>query len=215
MDAEAGGLRGACGSLQRVKVSWSRGSIAVYVNSCTYPPSDDTILLLEAMETLRKEGRVYESALDLGTGSGALALGAVEILGVERVAAVDAYPCPALAARATLPPQALVAVCPYASCLKGGFDIALVNPPYLPEKPPPPGGQGCSPTLSEAWAGEGVMRGMLEAAGRLAGEVLAVYSSLSSVTPQEVLGAMGFSTRILASERFFMERLEVVHAWRS
>lgn len=58
------------------------------------------------------------------------------------------------------------------------------------------------------------MRGMLEAAGRLAREVLAVYSSLSGVTPQEVLGAMGFASRVLASERFFMERLEVVHAWR-
>ncbi|BAN89893.1 methyltransferase [Aeropyrum camini SY1 = JCM 12091] len=195
-------------------MSWSGGSMRVYINRCTYPPSDDTVLALEAMEALRREGRVYRSALDLGTGSGALALAALRVLGAWRVVAVDAYPCPALAARATLPPQALVALCPYASCVSGGFDIALVNPPYLPEKPPLPGGQGCSPTLAEAWAGEGVMRGMLEAAGRLAREVLAVYSSLSGVTPQEVLGAMGFASRVLASERFFMERLEVVHAWR-
>ncbi len=213
MGSEPGGNSEDCGPMRRLRVHTDLGPIEVYANSCTYPPGDDSALCIRAMKVLRERGRRYGSVLDLGSGSGILALAAMRLLGASRVAAVEAYLCPAIASRETLGDGALVAVCPYASCLRGGWDLAVVNPPYLPEDPG--GARGpCAPP-SSWWAGSaGVMEGMLRAAASLSGEVLAVYSTLSPVDAERLLASMGFRVEVLAEEAFFMERLRVAWAWR-
>jgi release factor glutamine methyltransferase len=186
----------------------------VYVNDCTYEPAEDTVLAIEAMSRLESMGLRVESAVDIGSGSGALALAAREILGARRLAAVEYSLCAAQASRQTLPPDAVVAVCPFASCLRGPWDLAVVNPPYLPEKPVKASPWECSAELW--WAGgSGVMEGMIRAAARLSRRVIAVQSTLSPVSASDILKSLGFNVRILAAESFFMERLEVVWAWRS
>lgn len=150
--------------------------------------------------------------IDLGTGSGVLALAAREIFNAPLIVAVDIHECPAYSARRNLGSEPLVAVCRSASCISGFFDLAILNPPYLPIDPGSEG--GCEGVEGLAWSGGGgVMEELIRASAGLASEVIAVYSSLSPVNPVALLEKLGFNTRILASKRFFMESLEVVHAW--
>ncbi|MCE4604203.1 MAG: class I SAM-dependent methyltransferase [Aeropyrum sp.] len=212
MGARSRSPREGCGGLRELEIDTRAGRLRVFVNECTYPPSDDSELAVEALAVLREEGRSYSSIIDLGSGSGVLALAAYKIFRPRIIAAVEAHRCPAVSSRLSLPSHLLVAICPSASCLKSVFDLAIVNPPYLPERPPR--GDECGEVLARSWAGEGVMEGMLGAAAGLAREVLAVYSSLSPIGVPEFFRRLGFSFRVLASRRFFMESVEVGHAWR-
>ena len=184
------------------------------VNDCTYAPAEDSQLAVEAMRVLAGRRGGYESVVDLGTGSGVLALAARMILGASRVVAVDSMYCPAISARENLPPDIMVVVCPYASCIRRSWDLAIVNPPYLPEAPPELNVWRCAPEAG--WAGgEGVMEALIRSAARLAREVLVVSSTLSPIRITELLGELGFETELLASKPFFMERVEVYWGWRS
>ncbi len=182
------------------------------VNECTYPPSDDTELLIEAMEELASRGRAYDSVIDIGSGSGVLALAAQKLLGATRLAAVDASFCAALSAKANLGARHLVAVCPNAACIRGRWDLAIVNPPYLDEEPGHVSPWNCEHKLW--WAGRGLMEAMVSAGASLAREVLVASSTLSPVDPKVILASKGLRVEVLASRSFFMERLEAVWAWR-
>ncbi|WP_240796418.1 HemK2/MTQ2 family protein methyltransferase [Streptomyces sp. RFCAC02] len=98
-----------------------------------YRPQDDTSLLLEALvrERLATGARV----LDVGTGSGALALAAAR-LGSARVTAVDASRRAVLTARINaLLARRRVRVHRgdlFAPVTGRTFDLVLANPPYVP-----------------------------------------------------------------------------------
>ena len=190
------------------------GPLEVWLNECTYNPSHDSLLAIEALKILRDRGASYDSVLDLGTGSGVLALASYILFKPRRLGAIDLSWCSLEAARMTLPSGALLALCDKGRCLRGGWDLVVVNPPYLPEEPPEPP-WGCGEMLEAAWSGLGVVEGMVKAAAGLGREVLVVYSSLTRPRPPELLKRLGFHLEILVKQGFFMEELSVVYGVRS
>lgn len=108
------------------------GEVSFDVPDGVYEPSEDTLLLLDAME-------VPEGARVLEVGSGC---GVVSLAAARRAELVVATDIRAEAAAAThrnatanaLHSKVMVVRCDLASALKPGaaFDIVLFNPPYLP-----------------------------------------------------------------------------------
>lgn len=90
-----------------------------------YEPAEDTALLIRV---LRAEVRTGERALEVGTGSGAVAKALAEL--GARVVAVDINPLAARAAHALAGPIVLRG--DLASALRGPFDVVAFNAPYLP-----------------------------------------------------------------------------------
>jgi len=149
-----------------------------------------TSLLARAVDDMDLVGR---RVLDVGCGSGALML--VASRRGAYVVGVDIDPVCARAARVNLEANGLgaagdIVVCDSAECLRGGFDLAVVNPPFLPVEGEPyyACGRGCS-----------AARRMLSAAAHLARRVLYAWSSLSGDPP---LGCM-----VVASRRGLLDRV--------
>ncbi len=110
---------------------------------------------------------------------------------------VEIDPVCAGAARANLEANGLgaagdVVVCDSAECLRSCFDLAVVNPPFLPVEGEPY--YACGRDCSAA-------RKMLSAAASRARRVLYAWSSLSGDPP---LGC-----RVVASRRGFLDRVYV------
>ncbi|GEM_PF-335328 len=189
------------------------GKLTLHVNDCVYEPSDDSLLLVEGLEVLYEEGRRYDSVVDVGTGTGVLALAAFKLFRPSRLAAVDVSPCSLESASLNLPREALIARCNGLTCIRGSWDLAIVNPPYLPlssvDEP-----YTCEEMVEASWSGLGVFEGLIKGVASRARELLVAYSSLSPTRAESVLGPLGFRTRILGRERFFMEEIYVVHAVR-
>ena len=214
MGSSSAGVRVNCGRVHKTAFLGGGLEFRLRVNDCTYTPAEDSELAIEAMRVLARRGRRYDSIVDIGTGSGVLALEAKTLLGAKRVVAVDSMICPALSARDNLPSSIMVAVCPYASCIRGSWDLAVVNPPYLPEDPPEFNVWSCA--KEAGWAGgKGVMEALIKSAIRLASEVLVVSSTLSPIKTPDLLRSLGFKAELLAFKSFFMERIEVYWGWRS
>ncbi|MCE4613769.1 MAG: 50S ribosomal protein L11 methyltransferase [Desulfurococcales archaeon] len=203
-----------CGETRAIRLNVGPvGEIVLSINDCVYEPSDDSFLVAEALGKLRAEGRKYESIVDIGTGSGVLALVAYLLFKPRRLVAVDISPCSVLSARINLAGEVIVSRCYGASCLSGSWDLAVVNPPYLP-LPAIKEPYTCREMLEASWSGLGVYEKLLHEASRLAREVLAIHSSLYPTSPEAVLVSRGFEYRILASAVFFMEKLVVIHAYK-
>jgi len=189
---------------------WAGLRLRVFTHPCVYEPSDDTRLAVEALAALRPRWRgSIRLAADLGAGTGALAL-ATSLLYGAWVVATDISPWAVEASRRTLSARGAVVACSWARCLSPGFDLAVVNPPYLPRGEPV---RACGGWLDLAWSGgaEAVREACLEAT-RVAGRVVIVYSSLTGWSPEECLEARGFKVIYRASEAYFMEELRVVAA---
>jgi release factor glutamine methyltransferase len=189
------------------------GSLEVWLNECTYEPSDDSLLLVEGLERLFLEGRRYERILDVGTGTGLLALAAFRLFKPSSLAAVDVSPCSLESASRNLPGEALLARCDGASCIEGYWDLAIVNPPYLP-LPSVREPFTCKEMVEASWSGGGVFERLIRESASRAGEILVVYSSLSPAVAEDLLEPLGFEARRLDRRSFFMEELYVVHAAR-
>jgi len=190
---------------------WAGLRLRVYTHPCVYEPSDDTRMAVEALAALRPRwGGSVRVAADLGAGTGALALAASEAYGAW-VVATDVNPWAVEAARRTLSWRGTVLACRWASCLAPGFDLATVNPPYLPVEGER--ARACRGWLDLAWAGgREAVRESCEEATRIAPRVVMVYSSLTGWSPEECLEARGFKVIYRAAEPFFMETLRVVAA---
>ncbi len=154
-----------------------------------YRPQDDTDLLSEALTavTLPPGAR----ALDVGTGTGALAVaaaraGAAEVtaLDVSRRALVAAW----LNARVRRLPVRVCRADVSSAPPPGPFDLVLANPPYVPW----PGGWRTSPRWDAGRDGRAVIDPLCAAVPGLLSErgcLLLVQSSLSGV--EETLAALG------------------------
>lgn len=157
-------------------------------------------------------------AVDIGTGSGALAVEAARLFPEALVVATDLNPHAtreaAKRARASgLDGRIVVAECDGAGCV-GSFDLAVANLPYLPVDIEE---DGCNGYLSMAWAagekGERALHLCGEAA-RARGYAVIVYSSL---TPGDVKGCLeskGFRAAFILSRRLFFEELYALVARR-
>ena len=188
--------------------------LRVSVPPCVYPPGEDSELAIEALSMLRRLGVRADSVVDIGTGTGVLALAAWELWGPSIVAATDISPFAVRAARENLRGvPALVARCYLASCLAGVWDVVVANPPYLPVVDRLEGECGRYEALSWGWPG--MVEGFCLESARLAGRgVVMVYSSLSGFDADRCLEERGFAVIGRLEQRFFMERLMAIAAVR-
>jgi len=93
-----------------------------------YEPSEDSLLLKKYLPKYC-HGRV----LDMGTGSGILALEAVKHKKVQEVVAVDLNPQAVIELKKQVHPKLQVFSSDLFSNVKGKFDLIIFNPPYLPQ----------------------------------------------------------------------------------
>jgi release factor glutamine methyltransferase len=169
-----------------------------------YRPAEDSLLLLA-----HARGRVHGSVLDMGTGSGFLAVEVASEPLVDEVVAVDVDPeavkeAVRRAEEAGVADRIEFVVSDLFRGLEGRrFDWILFNPPYLPS-------EGAADEAS--WAGgevgdETTMRFLLEAGGHLEpdGAILLVYSSHTGLDLGEV--EKMYTVYKLGESSLFFERI--------
>jgi len=194
------------------EVLTSRGLVRFACDPCVYEPSDDTWIAVEALERLEALGYRFESVLDLGSGTGVLAAVARALFNPSLVAAVDLSPYAARATRLTLGPDALVAQCNGGRCLRGRWDLVILNPPYLPAGANEV--KACEGLLDMAWSEEAGHEVLCRAAGDLGSWVVIVRSSLSALDVDSCLTSMGFSKVATLSNRAFVFERIWAELWR-
>jgi len=194
------------------EVLTSRGLVRFACDPCVYEPSDDTWIAVEALERLEALGYRFETVLDLGSGTGVLAAVARALFNPSLVAAVDLSPYAARATRLTLGPDALVAQCNGGRCLRGRWDLVILNPPYLPAGANEV--KACEGLLDMAWSEEAGHEILCRAAGDLGSWVVVVRSSLSALDVDSCLSSMGFSKVATLSNRAFMFERIWAELWR-
>ncbi len=178
-----------------------------------YKPAQDSYLLAEV---LQEEVRKGERVLDVGTGTGILAVLSAKL--GARVTATDlnvkALKCALRNARRNNV-NINVVRCDLLSGIKACFDIVVFNPPYLPELEGEPIDE-----LTLAWSGgkqgkEVTLRflEMLPGCVKAGSRVLLLQSSFNPVE-EVILKLESFcsSVEIVAEKSFFFEKLYVLKA---
>ncbi len=185
----------------------SLGSIKLKVYDCVYEPSDDTALAIESLERLRDLGFKYSAVLDLGTGTGVLLAVAEKLFKPLKALAVDISPYAAYNAKANLPATSGVVQCNAGACLRGPWDLVIVNPPYIPDRVSEVS-DDCLYWESVSWSEAPNHELLCREAARLGRQVLIIRSSLSSLDVDRCLSSLGLRLeRRLGSKRLFMEEL--------
>jgi release factor glutamine methyltransferase len=169
-----------------------------------YKPAEDSVLLLRQAKAM-----VHGSVLDMGTGSGVLAIAVAQKPEVNKVVAVDIDPDAIVLSRRRAEESGVSDRIEFRigdlfdGMDRERFDFILFNPPYLPSEEP----------IDEAsWSGgEGggeVIRRFLDAAeGHLnpGGAIIMVLSSQTGLDFEEVEDK--FSVTVLEELPLFFERL--------
>ena len=167
------------------------------------PAEDSTLLLRHALP------RVSGSVLDMGTGSGFIAVAVASEPGVERVTAVDVDPEAVEAARKMAEEACVSCSIEFlvSDLFKGlhdeRFDWILFNPPYLPS-------EGRADEASWSGGGRGcevILRFLNEAPDYLrpGGAIIMVISSQTGVDMGEI--EMTYNVETLKELPLFFERL--------
>lgn len=168
--------------------------------SSEYAPAEDTFLLADAVEPYSGS-----AALDVGTGSGYLARRLSERF--ELVVATDVN-LPVLKSQTYSAPMKVC--CHGASALRGPFDLAVCNPPYLATDgvldPATDGGRGGAEVPSAIIR---TVVPLLRPGGRLAlvSSSLSDYGALISLCEN-----LGMSAGVTRRKKLFFEELVVVEA---
>ncbi len=191
------------------------GPLEVCVNDCVYEPAEDTMAMIAAMNVLAEGGLVRPTTVvDVGSGTGILALAAAKLFNPSIVAAIDASPYAVEASAATLSAlrgRAMTIQCDGLRCFRDSWDLALLNPPYLPSS------RGelnvCSGWLEASWSENAGLGKMCEEVAKRSRAILILYSSLTTFDIDDCLNSYGF-TRVsrLLNVRLFMESL-MVELW--
>lgn len=167
-----------------------------------YAPAEDTFLLADAVES-----HSGSAALDVGTGSGYLARRLA-----ERFALVVATDINLPVLKSQTYPAPIRVCCHGASALRGPFDLAVCNPPYLATDEvldlSTDGGRGGTEVPSSMIR---TVAPLLRPGGRL----VFVSSSLSDYRALILLcKELGMSASVVRRKRIFFEELVVVEAVR-
>lgn len=162
---------------------------------------------------LKSQGKAYDRIVDVGSGTGILALAAYKLFKPPVLAAIDISPYAVELSRRNLPPEVHVVRCFGLSCLESSWDLVILNPPYLPGEPPREP-RGCLEWVEYAWSGSGLMYELLLEAFNVSREVLTVYSTLSPVDSGALALKLGFKVERLGFRRFFYEELRAILAYR-
>lgn len=178
--------------------------IFVHENCKVYPPSEDSLFLIECLEVVPNE-----SVLEIGCGSGIVSLhcanaGAQVTAGDVNIAAVELT---RKNAKANDLDVKVVRTDVYDS-VSGTFDTIIFNLPYLPVNEDIP--------LAEAWSGGedglGPLPRLLEGApehGNEGWRVVIVVSSLMNLKALESL-LLPYKVKILGELPLFFEKLRVL-----
>lgn len=178
--------------------------IFVHENCNVYPPSEDSLFLIECLEVVPNE-----SVLEIGCGSGIVSLhcanaGAQVTAGDVNIAAVELT---RKNAKANDLDVKVVRTDVYDS-VSGTFDTIIFNLPYLPVNEDIP--------LAEAWSGGedglGPLPRLLEGApehGNEGWRVVIVVSSLMNLKALESL-LLPYNVKILGELPLFFEKLRVL-----
>jgi len=191
--------------------------IKLVLPETVYEPAEDTELLLEALEELSPEGKL---AADVGCGSGILSIYLARSF--ERVIGTDVNPDALLALRESASLNGVgdkvLAVCSdVISSLRVKLDLAVFNPPYLPESPRK------NDLLAYSWCGGRRGREILDrfllqakAAVRDEGRIIFLQTERNGVAETEaLLSSQGFRGEILKERKICFDRLLVWVARRS
>ena len=177
-----------------------------------YEPAEDTALLLRVLREREPDLR-GRRCLDVGTGTGAVALGLAEA--GARVVAVDVSPVAARLARENVEARADVLRGDLLTALRGPFEVVTFNAPYLPSSDEERlagwldrafhGGEG-GVAVSEAFVAD--LSRVLAPRGR----AYLVVSSRAELDRLALAAARaGFAHEPVGAERFFFEEVAV---WR-
>lgn len=202
-----------------MKISYDKRIIEdgyeICLNENVYNPSDDTYLVIDYIK-LNREHFTGKKVIDIGCGSGALSLYALRN-GASHVLAIDINPYAVYATKCTLEANGIndydIIRCDKLSCLRNNvtFDIALFNPPYLPEDM-----KNCENWIELSWCGGNdgsqVIIETLESLKDINIEkIVMVISSLTSHEKTiEKLREYFSYVKVANSKRFFFEELNLV-----
>lgn len=201
--------------IRESKLKMTIYNIKIYIHPKVYQPSDDTYLLLEALNVPYKA-----KFLDLGSGTGIIGIYAA-LNGASYVLSIDINPiaslltyCNAYINGVSNIVDSINASLFTALRRKRIFDVIAFNPPYLPVEE-----EGL---LERAWSGGISGRKVIDEFLRnvdeyLAenGEIFMVQSSLSKpIRTLTYLERKGFKAEIVKSIRFFFEEILVIKAYR-
>ncbi len=190
-----------------MKICTSWKCYIIKVHKCVYKPAEDSILALEALYKLYERGRVYKRIVDLGTGTGILALGAYELFNPDTLLAIDISPYAVRNAKCNLPSEAHIIQCNGLNCISTTWDLVIVNPPYLPVEPRS-SRMTCEWWLEVSWSGVGVMEKLIRDCISKGREVLMVYSTLSPINIDHIAG--NARVEVLGSLKFFFEEVKAL-----
>ena len=169
-----------------------------------YRPAEDSMLLLKHAKEM-----VSGSVLDMGTGSGILAIALASEPGVTRIVAVDINPDAIDYSQRRAEKSGVLGRIEFrvGDLFEGmddeGFDWILFNPPYLPSE-----GPADEASWSGGEVGDEVIGRFLEEAGdhlNPGGAVIMVYSSQTDLSLEEI--GEKYRVKVLEELPLFFERL--------
>ncbi|MFA4718864.1 class I SAM-dependent methyltransferase [Pyrococcus kukulkanii] len=178
-----------------------------------YEPAEDTFLLAEV---LIKEVRPQDIVLDMGTGTGILALLAAKrakfVIGAD--ISKEAVELAWKNSKINGIDNAIFVVSNLFENLRGQFDLIVFNPPYLPGEDYEIRGDIDKALIGGPQGGEVIVRFFNQVTDFLKpqGRILLVYSSLTKPSPTEVAQKRGFFTKVIAKKKLFFEELYVMIA---
>lgn len=190
-------------------ITTKAGILHIETHPGVYEPSDDTYLMLDAIDV-----SAGEAVLDMGTGTGILALYAATCGGVVTAADIadDALVTAEKNAQAN---ESRIAVCrsDLFAAVDGTYDVIIFNPPYVPV----PEGECMETPLELAWNGgpDGtrvIGRFLDEVCAYLApgGRVYLLVSSLDDGAKIEAsCAAQGLAMEAIRNRNLFGETLTV------
>ncbi len=195
-----------------VEVEVAGRTLRLYVDECTYPPLEDSLVGVKVLEEAAKRGFKFTRILDIGTGSGVLLLAALTLFNPPIAVGTDISPYAVKTASRNLQGRALVVRCNVDSCLRRGlFDLVMSNPPYLPVDDR---GGRCEGYEALQWGSPQVLEEVCKSLSASRMAALIVYSTLTPIDFKKCLRHYGFEPIIEVSEAFFMERIIGVFAVR-
>ncbi len=190
-----------------INVPTDVGIIKIINNNHIYKPSDDSLLIIKAMLYLKGKGYNFKKIVDIGTGSGILSIAAQRIFNPEILISIDISPYAVKAAKKAVEIENkgnnIVIRCDGTLCLRGLYDLSIVNPPYLPS----------NDNISDEW----IVRSWQEdnnhekicLSSLISKNILILKSSLSKFDQDACLRNFNYNKMTILKENLFMEQLEV------
>jgi release factor glutamine methyltransferase len=184
-----------------------------------YPPSDDTFLMLNAIEIGRKRSQYGgpERVLEIGTGTGITAIYCARR--GATVVGTDINPHAVRLARLNAARNRVALGVIRTDMFNGinfRFDVVIFNPPYLPTKKADlTGDRWLDASVSGGRDGKEFIRLFMNTVGYHFNEKGRAYILVSSLAGKVDLGRDGFESKVIASVHLGFHDLEVHEIWRS